>query len=124
SMFVDQKEPIASPSDVSSETFHGNILGETVTRHIADRNIAGCMQLRRHNSNWRFDSVQPRSQTAEICERFHDADRAVPAHAEVADVVEEDYGGGRRRISGWKEQRTDEGIGSARLVDNRRRIEV
>ena len=56
---------------------------------------------------------------SEMRERSHEADGAVPAHAEIADVVEENHAGLAGRIRRIAEQRADDGVRSARLVDDR-----
>ena len=56
---------------------------------------------------------------AEVSERGDDADRAVAAHPEEADVVEKNHA---RRASGdarRAQQRADEHVGAARLVHDR-----
>ena len=60
----------------------------------------------------------PGVDAAEVRERDDDADGAVAAHAEVADVVEEDDAGGAGRIGRLAEQRADDDVGAARLVDD------
>ena len=48
------------------------------------------------------------------------ADHAVAAHAEHADVVEKDDAGGASRIDGGDEQSADQDIRAARFVDDGR----
>jgi hypothetical protein len=49
-----------------------------------------------------------------------DANRAVPAHPEVAHIVEEDHASQAVRINGIAEKRTHHDVGPARFVDDRR----
>ena len=51
-------------------------------------------------------------------ERDGHADRAVPAHAEVADVVEEDDARAQSAHRRLAQQRPDQHVGAARLVDD------
>ena len=57
-------------------------------------------------------------------ERHRQTDRSMAAHADVADVVEEDHSGGTARIDRLAQQRADDHIGSSRLVDDARAIVV
>ncbi len=52
------------------------------------------------------------------CERAHDADQPVAAHAEVRLVVEEDDAGQRVGVHGRREQRADDRRVAARLADD------
>ena len=62
----------------------------------------------------------PGRNRAEILERFDKADRAMPAHSEIADIVEIDNTCGGITIYGFAEQRTDHGVVPARFADDRR----
>jgi hypothetical protein len=54
-----------------------------------------------------------------VAERDGDADRAVAAHAQIADVVEKDHAGGAGRIHGRAKQGADQHVGAPRLADDR-----
>ena len=58
---------------------------------------------------------------AHVLERFDQADRAVAAHAEVADVVEKDHSGSGSRIDRFAEQRADDRVVAARFADDAER---
>ena len=60
------------------------------------------------------------SDSSEVCERSHEADRAVPTHTERTDVVEENDAADAGRIGGWNQQPADENIRPARLVHRER----
>ena len=62
----------------------------------------------------------PGADPAQVGQRHGDADRAVAAHAEVADVVEEDDAGGGGRIDRLEDQGADHHVRAARLVDDGR----
>jgi len=53
-----------------------------------------------------------------MSQRDNQSDRAVSAHAEVADIIEEDHAGRTGSIDWFTEQRTDHNVGAARFVDN------
>ena len=57
---------------------------------------------------------------AQVRERDDEADRSVTAHADGSDIVEEDHSGRAARIGGLAQQRSDQDIGSSRLVDDTR----
>jgi hypothetical protein len=46
------------------------------------------------------------------------------AHAEIADVVEEDHAGGAGGIDGRAQQRADDRVGAARFIDYGRAKEI
>ena len=52
-------------------------------------------------------------------QRDRDADRPVAAHAQVARVVEEDHPGGAGRVGRLAQERPDQSVPAARLVDHR-----
>ncbi len=54
----------------------------------------------------------------EMRQRRDHADRAVAAHPDVADVVEEDHAGGTGAVLRLDEQRADDHVRAARLVDD------
>src|SRR5207245_7621928 len=90
-----QEEPVASPGHVAGYRakaihLHADVLAPSITRHIADGNVPVFMQARRNNTHGRLDSVLTGLDPAEIGEGGHEADGPVAAHAEKADVVEED----------------------------------
>ncbi len=60
----------------------------------------------------------PGPDAAQVGERDGHADRAVPAHAQVSDVVVEDDTGRARGIDGWKQDGADHHVGAARLADD------
>jgi hypothetical protein len=71
-----------------------------------------------------FPDTTPTDQTAEVRERDNNTDRSVSAHAESADVVEEDDPRRARRIVRRNEQRADEDVRPARLIDHRGAVPI
>ena len=64
--------------------------------------------------------MRARRDPAQMCQRDGHADRAVAAHAEVADVVEEDHARRAGRVARLAEQGADQHVGPARLVHDGR----
>jgi hypothetical protein len=58
----------------------------------------------------------PGADATQVREGRDDADRAMAAHPDVADVVEEDHAGGARGIRRLDQQRADDHVRAARLV--------
>jgi hypothetical protein len=120
---LDQEEPIAAPGDVAAHFtdarhLHDDLLVLAEAHDVGDRNLAVCVQHRVHRADRRIDLYQPGLHLSGERERRHEADRAVAAHAEVADVVEEDDTEAAIAAVGRTQQRTDDDIGPARLVDD------
>ena len=64
--------------------------------------------------------MRPELDRAEVSERDGDADRAVAAHAEIADVVEEDDPDDAGRVGRFAEHRADHHVRAAGLVHHGR----
>ena len=94
-----EEEPVAAPGDVSahgSETsdFDRDRLGKTIALDILDRRRAAVDELHADRSDRRLEAMAPRLEPAHIAQGHGKADRAVAAHAEISDIVEEDDAGG------------------------------
>src|SRR5215470_2465259 len=92
-MMLDQEEPVAAPGNVSA--------------HEPDADVS-------------LDAHDARADLAEMRQRCNEPDRAVPAHADVADVVEEDDAEVTGAVRRTAQQRPDDGVGAPRLVNDRR----
>ena len=68
--------------------------------------------------------MAPGLEPAHMRERHRKADRAVAAHAEIADIVEEDHAGGAGLIVRLAQKRADQRIVAARLVDGEAAVVV
>src|SRR5205807_6079993 len=55
----------------------------------------------------------------EVLEAGDESDHAVPAHRRISGLIEEDHARDVCGIRGWQKQCADEGIGAARLTDDR-----
>jgi hypothetical protein len=51
-------------------------------------------------------------------ERDHEANRAMPAHTQISDVIEKNGAADARFVFRLNEQRSDDDIGTARLIHN------
>src|SRR5438552_2008350 len=76
------------------------------------------------DAHGRRDPMAAWPDPTEMRERHRRTDRSMAAHADVADVVEEDHARSTARIDRLAQQRADDHIGSARLIDNARAIAV
>jgi cell division septum initiation protein DivIVA len=119
-MVADQKEPVATPGDVAAESADpGNIYWNrrtiTVAQHIPHSDGAIRSELYLDLSDRRFDAVPALTYPAEVSQRANDADGAVAAHTEVADVIEEDHARGARWVHRLAQQSADNNLRSARL---------
>ena len=78
------------------------------------------MQHRGHVARRGFESVGARLDLLQVGQRLDDANQAVPAHSQVADIVEENYPGDRLRIDWFLQQCPHEPIAAPWLVNQRR----
>src|SRR3978361_1706177 len=76
-----------------------------VARDIADRNFTGLMEFNADVAHWRFNRVCTGLNPVEISEGGAQPQGPVPAHVEIAYVVEEDNACGVARIFGLTENR-------------------
>src|SRR5207244_2463545 len=97
-----QKKPIAAPSHVTRErkdsvgrprcaiwVWHldRDVFRLPETRHVLDRDRAVLIEGRGDYSDRRLDSMLTGLDAAQVRQRDDQADCAMPAHAEIADVV-------------------------------------
>ena len=122
-MLGDEEKPVTAPRDIAGQhaitghlDAHG--LAVTVGRHIAHGDAAVRIERGLDDANRRFDPVLTGPDAPHMRQRHHESDRAVSAHAEVADVVEEDHAG--RAIGGVRlaQQRAHHDVRAARLRDD------
>ena len=67
------------------------------------------VELSCHDADRRIELRRPDAHATEMVQRADDSNEAVPAHAEVRAVVEEDDAAERPFIHRGREQRTDDG---------------
>src|SRR6185312_529043 len=121
----DEEEPVAAPCDIAGHHtmrgyFDGHVRRVTETGHVGNRHAVPVVQLDGHHADRRLEAMHAGPDATEMRERHREPDRAMPAHADHADVVEEDDARGARPVDGLAQQRTDDHIGATRLVDDAR----
>src|SRR5437588_77225 len=89
---------------------------EPVTGDVMDRHFPTFMQLCGYRAYRGFDAVFPGMNPAHIRQRHHQSDGAVPTHAQVADVVEEDNARRARPVDRFAEQSSNNDIRSSRFI--------
>src|SRR5262249_19644699 len=75
------------------------------------------VERRRYRSDWRLNAVLSGLDPVEISQSGDKANGAVPAHSEIADVVEENDAGGTCWVQRFTKQRAHHHIGSTRFID-------
>ncbi len=119
-----QEKPVSSPRDVAG---HGSIARhadghgprESETSHVGDRHAPVFVELGGDDADRRFDPVLSGRNAPDARQRDDEPDHAVPAHSEVANVVEEDDARRATRIDGLAEEGADHDVRAARLGDDR-----
>src|SRR5207249_2350918 len=89
-----------------------------VAGHVLDGNGVAPGVVEGDDADGRVEAVRAGGDAAEVGQRDGDADGAVAAHADGADVVEEDDAGDAGRLGRLAQQGADEHGGAARLVDH------
>ena len=87
-------KPITTPGDISrhlaeARHLHRKSLFFAIAGHILNPHGAVPLKFRRHSTDARFDAMPAELQSAKMRERRHQADRSVPAHAEISHIVKE-----------------------------------
>src|SRR5271170_7524830 len=122
-MIFDQEKPVPTPRDVSCEASktrdvdrHG--CSKAIAWDVRDGHAAIFMETRRDGSYRRLNLMLPRNNSAQMGERGYEADGSMPAHPEVADIVEEDDACGGRRIEGFAKECANDDLRSARFTND------
>jgi hypothetical protein len=71
-----------------------------------------------YHAHGSFDFLVAGFDLAKVRERDHEANRAMPAHSEITDVIEKNGAADARFVFRLNEQRSDDDIGTARLIHN------
>ena len=124
-MVAHQEKPVASPSHVTTDLavaghLHRHVCSQAIAGNVVDRDFTVGMEDGADGSHRSLDAVLSGLNPLHKGERRHQTDGSVPAHAEIADVVKEDHGGGAGGIHGIAQQRADHNIRPSRLVDDGR----
>ena len=77
------------------------------------------MESRGDDANAGFNPVLAGLNASEVRQGDHQPNRAMAAHAKVADVVEKDDPGNARFVDRLDQESTDDDLGATRFVDNR-----
>src|SRR5947209_19677307 len=99
-MLMDEKEPVAAKRDIAGKCarsvgFHRHIFLVPEARHILNGDFSGRMDLCGHHSCRGLNSMDVAAlHLAEVFESGHETDDAVPAHRQIAAVVEKNDPGG------------------------------
>lgn len=122
---VSQEKPIATPSDVArdfSETFQfdRDASSRAVAGDIENGDFVIFVKQRFNDADRSFNPVQTGLDSAEILQRNREANRAMPAHAKVTDVIKEDHSGAARWVARLAQESAHDGIGAARFVHDGR----
>ena len=118
---VHEEEPVPTPRNIAmhgaeARHMHRHLLGEAEARHVGYAHPVCIVQHHGHIANGGLDDVRAGGQLAEMVQRDREADGAVPAHAQHADVVEEDDPARRRGLAGRQQQGTHEDVRPAWFV--------
>src|SRR5690348_5421847 len=112
-MIVDEKKPVAAPryitrdwSDPGHE--HCDAGTMTITPHVRNLDLTVFVKVGHDGSDGRLDAMSAWFDAAEVSQRGDDTDRAVAAHAEVSDIVEEQHAGHATVVDWCAQQRADE----------------
>src|SRR5581483_7530909 len=123
-VLLDEEEAVPAPGNVAGDAakaghFDADRFLLAPARHVGHRHSPIACEGRAHDADRRVDAMLAGLDAPEVRERDHQADRAVAAHADRADVVEVDDAGGAAGLRGLDQQRADDDIRAARLVDAR-----
>src|ERR1019366_4566436 len=95
----DQEEPIAAPGYIAGDRAYSGDLnlgrfGFAMAWNIGDRHLSIGVQTGRDYAHGRFNPMVAGADATQMSQGGDQANSAMSAHAEIADVVEEDDAGG------------------------------
>ena len=98
-MVFDQEEPIAAPGDIAGDRADSRDLdsgrfGFAIAGDIGDRHLSIGVQTGRDYAHGRFNLMVAGTDATQMGQGGDQTNGAMSAHAEIADVVEEDDAGG------------------------------
>ena len=120
-----QKEPVASPGHVSRQAavtvqIQGYSLCPSIAGYVFNHHFTRLLQAGGDGSRGGFQAMPAGLDATQVAQGGDNSDGAVTAHPQVADVIEEDHSGGAVRLAGLTEKGSDQRIGAAWLVHDRR----
>src|ERR1700761_6957170 len=123
-MFGEEK-PVSAPCNVAYHSampwhFDGDMLQMAITWNIFYPNAAIAVQSCADHAHGGFNLVRSRPNASEMGESCHYADGAMPAHAQISNIVEEDDSGCVAAIGGFPQKRSHQNIRTARFVHHSR----
>src|SRR5206468_7954891 len=97
------EKPVSTPGNIADDFRRIGKLDQSVfflaiAGDIFDRDFAALVKRRGDDSDGRLDPMRARCDALEVRKRCDQPNRAVAAHPEVADIVEEDHAGTTRLI--------------------------
>src|SRR5579884_3426005 len=97
-VIVDQEKPVAAPGDIASDPavaihFHHHLPGGPKAGNILHRHLARIVECGFHNAYGRLNPVLAGLDSTQVSQSRHQPDRAVAAHSQISDIVEEDDAG-------------------------------
>lgn len=112
---ADEKEPIAAPGDIAYDAAaagHVDLdrLCKAIARNVSYRDRSVIVKRGLDRADRCFDLVFTGRDAAHILQSLDEADRTVPAHSEVSDIIEIDDAGSRGLIYRFAQKRPNDGI--------------
>ena len=119
----DEEEPVAAPGDIAVDAADAGDVerdggGAAIAGDVADGGAAIGVEARFDGAAVGVDAADAGADAAQVGEGDHEADGAVAAHVEEADVIEEDHAGLAGGVVRLAEQGADDGVVAARLIDD------
>src|SRR6185369_6478316 len=121
---VHKKEPVSTPRDISFNwskpgNLHRDVGSESITRHIRHFHFSNIVEMRRHDSDRRLESMFTRTDAVKMGQRRDHADRAVSAHSQISGAIEENDPGDTRLVNRSTQQCTHDAVHTTRFIHDR-----
>ena len=122
---LNHKEPIAAVDDIAPNFAEAIVRQADIGAihpggYVTHRDGAVLRQANIDDTHRCFETMRAELQAPEPGERRHQTDRTMTAHAEIADIIEKNHGRGAIGLRRRLQQRADQHLRTARLVDHRR----
>ena len=124
-MILHQEKPVSTPGDIALEAaIAGNLQLDSspvpVAGNIHQRDAIGIVELDPDIADRGLQQVIARPDLAHVSQRDSQADRAMAAHVEDANVIKENHARTGLRVHRWTDQPANPDIPTTRLIDNGR----
>ena len=128
-MIPDEIEPVTTVGNVTRDLSNPgyinlHIFSFAPAGDIGDADLAVRLQRRLHNTHRRFEPMRAWCNSTQVRKRCDDADHPVPAHPEIAHIVEKDDARRICRVRRFQQKCTHHDIRTAWLVDDGRPIVI